>query len=319
MIEPVTTNAADTAMPAGTSETLAPDVEPGGGPEDAPDPHAARLLLVSADEKVAPNMLAIAQAVGFDCDICAFAHAMSLLKGGTYHAAMVDIGTDSKIGLALVGEARGMTTARQVPIVALVDPREVNLAFRAGASFTVTRPVSSDLLRNTLAAIYRVAVGLRRQYARYRVEVPLTLTQQGKAVEAKATDFGSGGFALVAMEPLTCGSVMSVKFVLPGSEEQIVAMGEIRWADPRGRAGFCFTSIAGTGRASLENWMARRNAGIEHPESSRVPAAPRPRQAMTADAAANPTRRSARRMLTFLLIAYCLFMIGFWIYVASTS
>ncbi len=286
--------------------------------EEQFDPHAARLLIVSSEAKVAPQISAVTQAVGFDCDICTYKHVMSLLKSGNYHALLVDMDDGGTLGLPLIKEAHGTTTARPVPMVAIVESREVTSASRAGAAFTVSRPVSTDLLRNTMGALYRMAVGLRRQYARYRIEVPLTLSCQGKAIEAKATDIGHGGFALVAAEPLTMGSVVSARFVLPGSEEQIIAVGEIRWADPGGRSGLCFTSIAGTGRESLENWMARRHAGIEHPQP-RVVVTPRPPQALTADDAKSTGRKSARLIITVLLVGYCLFMIGFWIYMVMSS
>jgi PilZ domain-containing protein len=215
----------------------------------------------------------------------------------------------------------GISTCRQVPIVVLADPEDVNSAFRAGASFAVPRPVTPDLLRNTLAAIYRIAVGLRRQYARYRVEMSLSLTVADRSINAKVTDIGNGGMALVASEPLATGTVVSVCFVLPGCEEQIVAVGEIRWTDPYGRAGCSFNSIAGTGRASLENWLARRHAGIDHPGPSQAPAtvAQRPPQATTADEAADPAAKTTRIFLSGVLVAFCLFVLGFWVYIALTS
>jgi hypothetical protein len=197
----------------------------------------------------------------------------------------------------------------------------VNSAFRAGASFVVPRPVTSDLLKNTLAAIYRIAVGLRRQYARYRVEMPLILTVAERSIDAKATDIGDGGMALVASEPLTSGAVVSVRFVLPGSQEQIVVVGEIRWADHLGRAGFSFNTIAGAGRAPLENWLARRHAGIDHPVPLHAPVTieQRPPLVTTADKAADLGRRTARIALSAVLVAFCLFVLGFWAYIALTS
>jgi len=287
-----------------------------GAPEEHPDPHAARLLIVSEEAQITPQVSPVAQAVGFDCDISSYKHAISLLKSNNYHALLVEMDAAGTVGLELIKDVRAMTTARTVPIVAIAETREITQASRAGAAFTVSRPVSIDLLRNTMGALYRMAVGLRRQYARYRIEMPLSLTCLGKQIEAKATDIGNGGFAMVAAEPLTVGSVVSARFVLPGSEEQIIAVGEIRWADPRGRSGLCFTSIAGTGRESLENWIARRHAGIEH---SRVVAAPRPPQALTADDAKSTGRKTARSLITMLLVGYCLFMVAFWIYIMYTS
>ena len=302
----------DAATPE-NKQPAAPSV-PAAARESAP------LLLITSADQVESNLMLEAQAVGFDCDVCMFPQALSLLKRNAYYAAVVDVGAAQE-AFSLIEQARGNSTCRQVPIVALADPTDVNSAFRAGASFAVPRPFTPDLLRNTLAAIYRIAVGLRRQYARYRVELSLSLTVEDRSINAKATDIGNGGMALVASEPLASGTQVSVCFVLPSCEEQIVAVGEIRWTDHYGRAGLCFNSIAGTGRASLENWLARRHAGLDHPVPSRAPAAlvQSPSQATTADAAVDPARKTTRIFLSGVLVAFCLFVLGFWVYVAFTS
>jgi CheY-like chemotaxis protein len=318
MIETIAVANADAtevaAAPCVSLDAAAPETE-------QPAAHdSARLLLICSADQVAPDLLLQTQAVGFDWDVCTFLQALPFLKSSAYHAAVVDVGAPEE-AFSLIEQARGISTGRQIPIVALADPADVNSAFRAGASFVVPRPVTSDLLRNTLAAIYRIAVGLRHQYARYRVEMRLALTVAERSIDAKATDIGNGGMALVASEPLPSGAVVSVCFVLPGSEEQIVAVGKIRWADCHGRAGFCFNSIAGTGRASLENWLARRHAGIDHPVPLHAPVTleQRPPLVTTADKAADPARRTARLALSAVLVAFCLFVIGFWMYVALTS
>ena len=306
-----------------TEVAVAPRVSLDAAAPEAEQPAAhdsARVLFITSADQVGPDLLLQAQAVGFDWDVSTFPQAMSLLQSSAYHAAVVDVGAPEE-AFSLIVQARGISTAHQIPIVALADPADVNSAFRAGASFVVPRPVTSDLLRNTLAAIYRIAVGLRRLYARYRVEVQLALTVAERSIDAKATDIGDGGMALVASEPLTSGAVVSVRFVLPGSEEQIVAGGEIRWADHHGRAGFCFNSIAGTGRASLENWLARRHAGIDHPVPLHAPVTleQRPPLVTTADKAADSASRTGRLALSAVLVAFCLFVIGFWAYIALTS
>jgi CheY-like chemotaxis protein len=318
MIESIAAANTDTtevaAVPAVSPDVAAPETEELGAHDSAP------LLLITSAPQVASDLLAEAQEVGFDCDVCMFPQALSLLKSGAYIAAVVDVGTPQE-AFSLIEQARGISTSRQVPIVALANPGDVNSAFRVGASFAVPRPVTPDLLRNTLAAIFRISVGLRRQYARYRVEMSLSLTVADRSINAKATDIGNSGMALVAAEPLLCGTVVSVCFVLPGCADQIVVVGEIRWTDPYGRAGLCFNSIAGTGRTSLENWLARRHAGIDHPEPSHAPAtvAQLPPQATTADKAADPAAKTTRIFLSGALVAFCLFVIGFWIYIALTS
>ena len=324
MVEPVAAANADASEVATAfcvSRAPAPETKLPAAPAAADAAiDSARLLLISASDQVAPDLLQQVQAVGFDWDVCTIPQALTFLKSHAYHAAIVDVGAPEE-AFSLIQQARGISTGRQIPIVTLADPADVNAAFRAGASFAVPRPVGPDLLRNTLAAIYRIAVGLRRQYARYRVQIPLTLTIAERSLDAKATDIGDGGMALVASEPLVSGTMLSVRFALPDSEEQLVAVGEVRWADHHGRAGLCFNSLAGTGRASLENWLARRHAGIDHPAPARAPVttAQHPSLATTAEQAVDPARRAASLGLSAVLAAFCLFVVGFWVYIALTS
>ena len=69
------------------------------------------------------------------------------------------------------------------------------------------------------------------------------------------------------------------------------------------------------------NWLARRHAGIDHPIPSRAPATPVQHTplATTADEATDPARRTACLTLSAVLVAFCLFVIGFWIYIALTG
>jgi CheY-like chemotaxis protein len=293
--------------------------QPADSASSSADAPPARLLLISSNDDVASDIVLAAQVIGFSCDVCEQHQALPFLASNTYDAAILDV-IAQETDFPLIEEARLASKARQIPIVALAHPSDVNAAFRAGASFAVARPLNSDLLKNTLAAIYRIAVGQRRQYARYRVEIPLALTVEGQAMDGKASDLGHGGMAVVTAEPLKSGANVSMRFFLPGSGEQIIAVGEVRWTDHRGHAGLCFNSIAGVGRNALDNWIARRHAGMEDPAPRPVtrPAQPPP-LVVDGDNAADPTRRTSRIALSAILAAFCLFVVGFWIYLAMTS
>jgi PilZ domain len=307
--------------PAGAAAAPAAE-NPAGSPVPAvsidsqqSEEEGGRLLIVSNDT-VSLDLLRTVQGVGFEFDVCDFSQALVSLKTNAYHAALVNAGA-SQEAFSLIAQARTLSHCRQVPIAALVESRDVNAAFRSGASFTLPLPVSPELLENTLGAIYRIAVGLRRQFARYRVQVPLTLLLGGRTIEAKVTDIGTGGMALVASEPLASGASVSVRFLLPGSEHEIVAAGEIRWTDHLGRAGLCFNTLAEGGRAALDDWMACRHLGMETAPVRLSRPGPDP-LANTFELATTHGSRG-RVLLGVFLGIFCLLMLGFWIYFAATS
>ncbi|MGI9102619.1 MAG: PilZ domain-containing protein [Terriglobales bacterium] len=293
---------------------------PFSGAGATPEAHYARLLLITFDDALGGDFIIQARLSGFDCDVCQLHQALPFLAGGAYDAVLVDV-ADATTGIPFIEELRRQGTTRQIPVAVVADAVVLQSAFRSGASFGIPRPVTSDLLKNTLAAMYRIAIGQRRQYARYPVELPLVMTIKDTTMEAKATDVGYGGLALVAPIPLEKGTSVTVRFTLSGFSEPIIAVGEIRWTDHQGRAGLCFTTLAGAGSPALDSWIARRHAGTPDPEpaAADAPVAPCPRLASSAEAAADPARRTGRLLLGIVLFAFCLFVIGFWIYVATTS
>lgn len=288
----------------------------GEGDAEDDNQESARLLVIS-DEKFPPEWLRMAQAIGFDYDLSVSSQALTLLKSSLYHAALVNLSAPPQ-SLALIEQARNLTNCRQVPLAVLAERENLNAAFKAGASFALPRPITPELLENTLGAIYRVVLGLRRQYARYRVELPLILQLEGRAIEAKATDIGTGGMALVASEPLPLQTKVSVRFKLPGSEQEIVVVGEIRWTDHLGRAGLSFNLFAEPGRHALDDWMARRHLGIER----RLPALPPPPPAASVasfEVPPEPAPLAGRIVLGAFFAIFSLLMLAFWIYFAITS
>ncbi len=295
-------------------------VSPSTAPPPATEAHYARLLLVTSDDSLAGDLVLQARLSGFDCDACELPEAMAFMIGGRYDAVLVDI-ADSAAGIAFIEELRNQGMTRHIPVSVIADAVVLQAAFRCGASFGIPHPVNADLLKNTLGAMYRLAIGQRRQYARYPVELPVVLTVQDETMDAKATDVGHGGMAFVAPIPLEKGSSVTVRFTLSGCKDPIVAAGEIRWTDHQGRAGLCFTTLAGAGQPALDAWIARRHAGVPDPEPSALaaPPIPLPRLNSTPETAADPVRRTGRWMLAAVLAAFCLFVTGFWIYVALTS
>jgi hypothetical protein len=272
------------------------------------------LLLISSSAAVS-ELTAVARAVGFRYETCDLQRALPLLLSNSYDAAVVDFDAAEPC-LQFLEEVRAVAS-RKIPVAAIVNAPDLPSATRAGASVSLPRPVAPDSLRKTLASVYGIAISQRRRYQRCPVELPVVLTVDGESIEAKSTDIGSGGMAVVAPVPLATGSAVNVRFLLPGTERTVVASAEVRWADGRGRAGLCFTAREAI---APENWTTPVHAAT--PEAVSLPAlreTMRTSPAVTPETTTDAAVRSGQLVLSVFLTLFCTVVVGFWIWLAISN
>ena len=94
-----------------------------------------------------------------------------------------------------------------------------------------------------------------RRYRRVTVRVPVRLRclADGSALTAEATTLGAGGLFVPTPDPLPPGTQLTVRFKLPGSEEDHSLHAEVVWANAATTPG---VSSAGRGMG-----VAFRDAG----------------------------------------------------------
>jgi c-di-GMP-binding flagellar brake protein YcgR len=93
-------------------------------------------------------------------------------------------------------------------------------------------------------------VPYRRRYVRVSVSTPVTYTREGDETPRTgfSSDLGGGGMRVASTEDLPLGSVLLLRYSLPGVEREIVARGRIVLSfynaeDQRFFHGLAFTSI----------------------------------------------------------------------------
>lgn len=92
---------------------------------------------------------------------------------------------------------------------------ETGDALRAGASFVLQRPLSSDSIRYTLNAAYGLIVRERRRHFRYPVTVPAVARKKGYLeVFGSTINISERGIAFSGSRPLTVGAELAMEFTL---------------------------------------------------------------------------------------------------------
>jgi hypothetical protein len=136
---------------------------------------------------------------------------------------------------------------------------ESSALFKAGSSFVLKRPVSTESINHTMKVAYGMIVRERRRYFRCPVAIPLLVRKQDmQEVQCQSLNLSEGGMAMITLVPLQPGTQAAVQFTLPGSDSIFVAKSVICWYDENSRAGLQFLALSGEQKSELQDWLSRR-------------------------------------------------------------
>jgi len=129
--------------------------------------------------------------------------------------------------------------------------------------------ISSRTLRRKLekyrkeSADARTSLGSLRvqqqRYFRVTVEVPVTLTFDGKQIEATCVNLSSGGVAIQTPVALAHGESFEISFPLPETNTLIEAKAKLAWTSPGGLAGLSFEEMHPALERELQQWLLERS------------------------------------------------------------
>ena len=121
-------------------------------------------------------------------------------------------------------------------------------------------------------------VPYRRRYVRVSVATEITWTREGEDVPkaGSSSDLGGGGVRLATDEDLPLGSILMLRFPLPGVERTVVVRGRIVLSfynaeDKRFMHGIAFTSIDPRDQEEIVRYVAaevQRQALADEPAES---------------------------------------------------
>jgi len=225
----------------------------------APSGSVGNTLLVSNDAATIQQLVQSMQQLAMSPEICVeVPAALALLNHRKFEAVMVDLqlGEQAKTVLDQVRLSASNRTA--VTFTISNSATETAIAFAAGSSFVLERPLSTTSISRTLKAAYGLIVRERRRYFRCPVEIPATVRREGgPEVHCRTVNISEGGMAVSTSVPLRLGLQVQVQFTLPGQQSQLAAESSIRWWET-GHLGLQFLSLFSEQRSELQEWLSRR-------------------------------------------------------------
>jgi CheY-like chemotaxis protein len=225
-------------------------------------------LLMCRDRQALRTLAAVLHELGVEQKPCESASdAMELLIQGQFAALVLDFDLPGAVQVAKL--SRMASPQRRPVLFALVGAASaIADTSQAGANVVLYKPLDLEQVRCSLRAGREFMRSDRRQSTRQRIETLAYLQFGIAALPALVLDLSEQGLAVQAPEPLPSVRQVPLRFVLPGSEHMVEALGEVIWSDDSGRAGLFFSQLKPASRKFLKNWLIRR--GVRKKDAVRV-------------------------------------------------
>jgi c-di-GMP-binding flagellar brake protein YcgR len=130
-------------------------------------------------------------------------------------------------------------------------------AFRAGASFVLVKPLSSQVLMRTLRVSYPLMVHERRRSFRCPLQIPVYVAVgSGPELTATSANISELGIALTKVPGLKAKDKVVLLLTLPGTDVTTKINAEVCWRNDTGSAGMEFVNVSMAVKEQLASWLA---------------------------------------------------------------
>jgi len=218
-------------------------------------------LLVSANQATIIAVTAAMQRLAVATKVCSdIRKGRKEVSTQKFDAVLVDFDLGERAP-GLLAEVRKSSSNSKVPTIAITrNPSEFSLAHAVGTNFIIEKPLTPEMLNNTLGASYGLVLRERRRYFRCPIRSRAVIRRSGmKETQCTVLNISEGGMSISsAPKRLTAGMGIHIQFVLPGFNSTLTAVSEVRWRNSKNRAGLKFVLMPLEQRCDLQEWLARR-------------------------------------------------------------
>jgi len=153
---------------------------------------------------------------------------------------------------------RAEMQANTVPLVIMGAPDCNQRLDETGAMFAFEKPISVEQAVRTLSAARSMILDGRLRYHRAGLEVPVSVSCQGRSAEGYLVNVSQGGMQIHSEECLENETPLQVSFELPGMQTTVKAQAQIAWQDQKGNVGVKFVKILPRQQRALQLWLAQQ-------------------------------------------------------------
>lgn len=184
--------------------------------------------------------------------------AALLVNQERFDGVFLDLGMPNLSGFALAQRVRTSSWNKSTPIVIVTGREErdtMHRAFATGATFFLQKPVDRHKLMRLFQTVRGAMVENRRRCARVPLQTEVTCTARSRASQGRTWNLSQGGMQ-VEVDNLKPGETVHLTFRLPGSVQEIEALGTIVWANQT-RQGIEFAKMTNKNQEAIRKFVSQ--------------------------------------------------------------
>lgn len=190
--------------------------------------------------------------------VSTLAELVAVVESQTIDLILLDLGLPPSRGTSVVRALR-KRDASKTPIVVfsgtITDASQVRELADLGITAYVNEYSAPQKILASLAPHLFPDNFNRRSSPRVQVALALSYRIGGSIASTVTTNIGKGGLGLRATSPQSPGTLMTVRFRLPGTPREIEADARVCWTDRNLGLGLQFERIAPTDQAAVDDFV----------------------------------------------------------------
>jgi CheY-like chemotaxis protein len=194
-----------------------------------------RALIVDDQPEVCELLARTLQCAGIDAlTLHNGEHASEFLAEGKFDVVFLDLHMASVDGLALLQQIRKANPSQLTPVILLSDdqrPSALSVAFDAGASFFLYKPIDKDRILKLLRAAQGALEYKHRQTRRIPVKAKATVRSGAEILEGETINMSLTGVLLSAPRPLPIGTSVDLYLHLIPHAKPVTSSGSVARID----------------------------------------------------------------------------------------
>jgi uncharacterized protein (TIGR02266 family) len=171
---------------------------------------------------------------------------------------VLDLHMPHSSGVELVKRIRKLDGGK-LPILlfsgSVTSVDEVRELASLGVSGYLNEYIASDHILPSIAPHLFPGTFHKRQHPRVVMGIPVSYRIGKTITAALAMDVSGGGMSIRTSRPPVRGTVLKVKFALPGSKREVDAEGVVLWSVPKNGMGMRFTKMKSADQAAVNAFV----------------------------------------------------------------
>ena len=220
-----------------------------------------KIMVVGDNPEILDSIKNVLESMGSLVLVFADSRAATELNVQSFDAMFVDAQIPHLDAFELTRSVRSSPTNRTIPVIMLTDQddsKTMRRAFKAGATYFLSKPVTSDHVRTLYNALLGPMLMQRRQKARVPFQAPVNCSAGPKGETqfvVRSLNLSQTGMLLECSSDLELGQLLNLQFSLPSIDQPLRMTGRVMRAAPPNRFGVRFIELPLSAKQAIQAFI----------------------------------------------------------------